>query len=84
VELPRGVSPFAGLFSESTARALVSLGGAHEQRFVALCGERGVPCQRLGVVDGLHPVLEVTGQFRLPLPELRRAWSATLRDRFET
>jgi phosphoribosylformylglycinamidine synthase len=83
VELPDGERPFVSLFSESAGRAVVTLTRAVEQRFVELCAMHALPCRRLGVVDLLDPVLEVQGQFRIPLRELRRVWTATLPDRFE-
>jgi phosphoribosylformylglycinamidine synthase len=76
--LPDDVDPFTLLFSESTARALVSVPRGHEKAFTALCAERGVPYTPLGVVDSRGGALDVRGQFRIPLDELRAAWSGTL------
>ena len=61
-----GVTPFAALFSESGARALVAVPRSEEVRFTDLCTARGVPALRIGltaetcatgagVVDGSHP-----------------------------
>ena len=66
------------LFSESTARALVSVPRGHEKAFVALCQERGLAYAPLGVVDGRSGALDIRGQFTIPLVELREAYSATL------
>jgi len=76
--LPDDVDPFTLLFSESTARALVSVPRGHEKAFTALCVERGVPYTPLGVVDSRGDALDVRGVFRIPLEELRSAWSSTL------
>jgi phosphoribosylformylglycinamidine synthase subunit PurL len=81
--LPEGVDPFVALFSESTGRAVVSVARAHEAAFTELCAARGVPATRLGVIDLLDARLEVTGQFTIPLRELRAAWVATLPGRFD-
>jgi hypothetical protein len=42
-----------------------------------------LPHQRIGTVDLLMPELDVDGQFRVTLRELRGAWSSTLPRRFE-
>jgi phosphoribosylformylglycinamidine synthase len=76
--LPDDVDPFTLLFSESTARALVSVPRGQETAFIDLCTERGVPYLPLGVVDTRSDSLDVRGLFRIPLAELRAAWSATL------
>jgi hypothetical protein len=50
---------------------------------VSLCRTTGVPRKRLGAVgEAGNAVLEITGQFRVPLAELREAWSRTLREAF--
>ncbi len=74
--LPDG-DPTVALFSESPARALVSLSGEHFEAFAALCAQHGVPVTRLGeVVDS--GVIEVVGQFALPLSTVRVAWEAPI------
>jgi phosphoribosylformylglycinamidine synthase II len=78
VVVPEGVDPFVFLFSESTARVLVSVPRGHERAFTGLCAERGLPWTPIGVVDGRSRTLEVRGQFTISLEELRRAWSGTL------
>ena len=83
IALPTGLDPFVALFSESSGRVLVSTNPDAENDLVALCREAGVPQQRLGTVrDADDAVLEVSGQFTLPLTELREAWSRTLREAF--
>ncbi|NUT36786.1 MAG: phosphoribosylformylglycinamidine synthase subunit PurL [Hamadaea sp.] len=82
IEVPEqwatGTQPFVYLYSESTARALVSVPPGHEKAFAALCEERQVPLTRLGAVAAEGAPLEVAGQFSIPLDELREAWTATL------
>lgn len=70
--------PFGYLFSESTGRALVSVPHGREKAFTGLCDERGLPCTALGIVAEEGAPLAVTGQFEIPLDELRKAWSGTL------
>ncbi|MFS8496987.1 MAG: phosphoribosylformylglycinamidine synthase subunit PurL [Micromonosporaceae bacterium] len=70
--------PAVLLFSESSARVLVSVPRGREVAFVGLCNEMGVPWTPLGVVTGPDTPLEVAGLFQIPLDELRRSWSATL------
>jgi len=82
VVLPEGADPFVALFSESTARALVSVTRSEEIGFTDLCTARGLPFARIGVVDLLTPTLETHDQFNLPLRELRAAWTATIPLRF--
>ncbi|MGK5442780.1 phosphoribosylformylglycinamidine synthase subunit PurL [Micromonospora sp. URMC 105] len=73
-----GSLPFVFLFSESAGRVLVSVPRGHEKAFTALCGERGVPWELIGVTDPASRALEVHGQFRIGLDELRQAHTATL------
>jgi phosphoribosylformylglycinamidine synthase len=69
---------FGFLFSESAARALVSVPLGREKAFSGLCGQRGVPWTALGVVGNTDGPLKVVGEFEIPLDELRTAWSGTL------
>ena len=79
VTLPAGSDPFVALFSESAGRVLVSLDPASETQFLALCAEAGIPVSNLGAVAGAEtPTLAVTGQFSLPLAQIREGWAATL------
>ncbi len=77
VTLPRSVSPFVALFSESTARALVTVPRGHDTAFTALCDEHNVPWSVLGTVTSA-PDLVVRDVFSVPLDEIRSAWSETL------
>ncbi|HEY8473237.1 MAG TPA: phosphoribosylformylglycinamidine synthase subunit PurL [Natronosporangium sp.] len=69
---------FGFLFSESAARALVSVPLGREKAFSSLCAERGVPWVALGVVGNADGPLKVVNEFEIPLAELRAAWSETL------
>jgi phosphoribosylformylglycinamidine synthase len=68
--------PFSALFSESTARALVTCADAAVDAVTALAADHGVPVARLGRCGGDE--LVVDGQFTIPLDELRAAFEATL------
>jgi phosphoribosylformylglycinamidine synthase len=83
ISLPSGADAFVTLFSESTARAVVTVARGEEERFAALCAERGLSCRRIGTVDLLQPELEIEGLLRLSLREMRAAWAETLPSRFE-
>jgi phosphoribosylformylglycinamidine synthase subunit PurL len=82
IELPPNLDPFVALFSESTARAVVAVPRGAVTRFTELCDERDVACARIGTLDVLSPALDVVGQFRIPLRELRAAWTRPLPARF--
>ncbi|MBF9068371.1 phosphoribosylformylglycinamidine synthase subunit PurL [Streptacidiphilus fuscans] len=69
--VPEGLDPFVFLFSESAGRAIVAVPRSEELRFTEMCGVRGLPATRIGVVDG--DTVELQGQFTLPLAELREA-----------
>jgi phosphoribosylformylglycinamidine synthase subunit PurL len=81
VTLPKDLDPFVALFSESSGRVLVSVKPYAVDDLAALCAEIGVQRHRLGHVEqpGPEATLTVTGQFSLPLAELREAWTGTLR-----
>ncbi|GAU66396.1 phosphoribosylformylglycinamidine synthase [Streptomyces sp. NBRC 110611] len=76
VVVPDGLDPFVFLFSESAGRALVAVPRSEELRFTDMCGARGLPATRIGVVDG--ETVEVQGQFALSLAELREAHEGTI------
>jgi phosphoribosylformylglycinamidine synthase len=67
---------FVSLFSESASRALVSVSPERAGAITALAESHGVPCTAIGTVTGAS--LIVTGQFEVPLAELRQAWQGTL------
>ncbi|MGG2462101.1 phosphoribosylformylglycinamidine synthase subunit PurL [Streptomyces sp. RGM 3693] len=74
--VPDDLDPFVFLFSESAGRAVVAVPRSEELRFTDMCGARGLPATRIGVVDGDE--LTVQGQFDIPLDELRTAHEATI------
>ena len=86
--LPDGIDPFVQLFSESAGRAVVVVPRSEELRFSEMCGARGVPAYRVGVVDsGLGAdagfpegtqVLQFGEYFTISLDQLREAHEATL------
>ncbi|GAA2017149.1 phosphoribosylformylglycinamidine synthase subunit PurL [Pseudokineococcus marinus] len=79
-----GVDATTALFSESTARVLVSVPRSEEVRFTDVCSARRQPALRVGVVDepGEAAALDVQGLFTVPVAELRAASTATLREAF--
>ena len=74
--MPDGLDPFVLLFSESAGRAVVAVPRSEELRFTDMCGARGLPAARIGVVDGAE--IDVQGQFSIPLGELKEAHEATI------
>ncbi|MFF3250164.1 phosphoribosylformylglycinamidine synthase subunit PurL [Actinacidiphila glaucinigra] len=73
--VPDGLDPFVFLFSESAGRAVVSVPRSEELRFTDMCGARGLPATRIGVVDG--DAVELQGEFSIGLDELRTAHEDT-------
>jgi phosphoribosylformylglycinamidine synthase len=78
ITLPDTYSPFVHLFSESAARAVVSVRRGDGDAFVALAAERGVPCVAIGAVRPPSSSLGVEDIFDIPLDELREVHTATL------
>ncbi|GAB3109149.1 phosphoribosylformylglycinamidine synthase subunit PurL [Streptomyces calidiresistens] len=78
--VPEGLDAFTFLFSESAGRAVVAVPRSEEVRFNDMCGARGLPVTRVGVVDG--DTIEVQGAFTLPLAEVRAAHERTLPELF--
>ncbi|MGW7020958.1 phosphoribosylformylglycinamidine synthase subunit PurL [Streptomyces decoyicus] len=76
VVVPDSLDPFVLLFSESAGRAVVAVPRSEELRFTDMCGARGLPATRIGVIDGDE--IDVQGQFSLPLSELKDAHEATI------
>jgi phosphoribosylformylglycinamidine (FGAM) synthase-like enzyme len=69
---------FVQLFSESTARALVTVAEDNHEAFVELAESAGVPLSSIGLTGGDQ--LSVAGPlgFTVSVAELRADWSATL------
>jgi phosphoribosylformylglycinamidine synthase len=82
VTVPHGADPFVTLFSESTARAVVTTSQERLGAILGLAGRHGVPATVIGAVGpaGSDLILSgVTGgDVVLPLAELREASEATL------
>ncbi|MFE0628811.1 phosphoribosylformylglycinamidine synthase subunit PurL [Streptomyces sp. NPDC058864] len=74
--VPDGLDPFVFLFSESAGRAVVSVPRSEELRFTDMCGARGLPATRIGVVDG--DAVELQDEFAIALDELRTAHEGTI------
>ncbi len=80
-----GVDAATALFSESTARVIVSVPREDDVKFRGLCEGRGVPLLRIGVTDaevGTQPVLEVQDLFTIGVEELRGVHRSTLPEHF--
>jgi phosphoribosylformylglycinamidine synthase len=74
ITLPGDAATF--LFSESAARAVVLVSPAAEESFSRLCAAGGVRATELGRTGG--DVMEVAGQFSVPLAELAEAHRSAL------
>jgi phosphoribosylformylglycinamidine synthase II len=81
VTLPEQNAAFVWLFSESAGRVVVAVPRGHDKAFLALAEEHGVGCTPIGVTAE-EPVLEVQGEFSIPLDELRVAYGSTMRELF--
>ena len=68
--------PFVALWSESVARAIVTLPTDKLEAFSTAASSHGVPVTRIGTTGGSALVVE--GAFELEVAEARSAWSATL------
>ncbi|WP_277455887.1 phosphoribosylformylglycinamidine synthase subunit PurL [Janibacter sp. DB-40] len=72
-----GVDAFTALYSESTARALVTVSSESDLAdLVAVAETHGVPMARLGVTDGTD--LRVQDVLALPFDEMRMAHTGTM------
>jgi phosphoribosylformylglycinamidine synthase len=78
--LALGGDPFTAMFSESTARVVVTTSDPGAVKTTAQWA--GVPVTELGTTGG--DALTVDGVLDLPLAELRAAWTATLPALFGT
>lgn len=76
-----GVDATAALFSESTARMLVSVPREDDVRFQGLCEGRGYEFLRIGVTED-SGVLELQDHFTIPIDELRRVHTGTMVEHF--
>ncbi|WP_185995261.1 phosphoribosylformylglycinamidine synthase subunit PurL [Nocardioides campestrisoli] len=71
-----GGDAFVALFSESTARALVTATDEQAEALTALAARHGVPVTAIGTTGG--DAIAVEGEFSVPVATLREAWSATM------
>ncbi len=82
VGVPPGADPFVTLFSESTARAVVTVSQERLGAVLALAAHHGVPATVVGAVGEAGSDLVLTGVYDgdvvLPLAQLREAAEATL------
>lgn len=85
--VPDNSEPFIFLFAESAGRAVVVIPRSEELRFTEMCAARGLPAERVGVVDsGLgvdsgfpgEQVIVMGDYFTLTLEQLRETHEATL------
>ncbi|WP_030673887.1 AIR synthase related protein, partial [Streptomyces rimosus] len=76
IVVPDDQDPFVLLFSESAGRAIVAVPRSEELRFTDMCGARGLPATRIGVIDG--DTLDVQDQFTISLSDLREAHEAAI------
>jgi phosphoribosylformylglycinamidine synthase len=72
--------PFVGLFSESAARAIVTVTDDKLESFLTMAASLGVPAGPIGRTGG--SAFTLTGHFEIPLEELSAAWRNTLPDAF--
>ena len=72
-----GVDATATMFSESTARMLVSVPREDDVRFQGLCEGRNYPVLRIGVTEN-SGALEVQDLFTIPIAELSATYRGTL------
>jgi phosphoribosylformylglycinamidine synthase subunit PurL len=73
--------PFVGLFSESAARAIVTVPDDRVDSFLTMAASLGVPAGPIGRTGGSS--LTVTDRFEIPLDELSAAWRDTLPGAFD-
>jgi phosphoribosylformylglycinamidine synthase len=71
----------AALFSESTARVIVSVGREDDVKFVGLCEARGIPVLRIGVTDASGQ-LEIQDLATWNLEDLRNSHGAAIPELF--
>jgi phosphoribosylformylglycinamidine synthase len=76
VEIPAELAPVTTLFSETQARALVSVAPDKLDEFTAMTRQKGVPVHALGTVGG--DSLSVEGVCVLPLEEMRDVYENAL------
>jgi phosphoribosylformylglycinamidine synthase subunit PurL len=78
VTLVTDLPPHVALFSESAARAVVSVDPADEDDLVLLASELGVPAGRIGETGGPRALVE--GLVDVPVRALAAAWEGAIPD----
>ncbi|MDT7628934.1 MAG: phosphoribosylformylglycinamidine synthase subunit PurL [Pseudonocardiales bacterium] len=78
ITLPADVDPFVALFSESTARVLVTVSPSRVSEFITRCENASIPVTELGSVAPAETGLALTSLGTLALGDLRLAWEGTL------
>jgi phosphoribosylformylglycinamidine synthase subunit PurL len=76
VKLPDGLPPHVALFSETQARALVSVAESDLEAFKELAGGLGVPASEIGTVGG--DSLKVEGLIDLDLERMKSVYDGAL------
>jgi phosphoribosylformylglycinamidine synthase len=84
IVLPADLDPFVALFSESTARALVTVRADNVGTFERRATELGVPLMDLGVVTDRETGLSLAGLANLTMNELVTAWETPLAQLFNS
>jgi phosphoribosylformylglycinamidine synthase len=69
---------FVSLFSESAARALVTVTEGNHEAFLALADAAGVPLASIGLTGGDSLAVAGDAGFTVSVSELRADWAATL------
>ncbi len=77
-----GVDLVSALFSESTARVIVSVAREDDVKFRGLCDGRGVPVARIGVTDTPGHALHIAEVGEFDLDELFSLHESTIPGRF--
>ena len=78
IDLGEDEDTFVQLFSESTARVLVTVVKDKHEAFVELAESAGVPLSSIGLTGGDELAVAGPMGFKVSLVELRADWSATL------
>lgn len=76
IELASALRADVALFSESQSRILLSVAPAQAEKLLDQLASRGVPVQRIGVVEGSALKVSVNGAAAIdrPVKELARVW----------
>ena len=77
VQLPSQTEAFIALFSESVARAVVTVAAADADAVMAAAAAAGVECTPIGHVTS-DAALDIAGCFRLEVEQMRQPWQAAL------